>query len=64
MNDHICRVETLLEMRDHHGHPFYDGGGGGEGGRGCIVRDVEEPGTVGIFYQAKKGWNKYFKCFK
>ena len=53
-------------MRDHHGHPFYDGGGGGggEGGRGCIVQDVEEPGTVGIFYQAKKGWNKYFKCFK
>ena len=38
MNDHICRVETLLEMRDHHGHPFYDGGGGGgEGGRGGVV---------------------------
>ena len=30
------------------------GGGGGEGGRGCIVRDVEEPGTVGIFYQAEQ----------
>ena len=46
MNDDICRVATVLEMRDHHGHPFYDGGGGGgEGGRGCIVRDVVEPGT-------------------
>ena len=41
MNDHICRVDTLLETRDHHGHPFYDGGGGGggggEGGRGGVV---------------------------
>ena len=36
MNDHICRVETLLETRDHHGYPFYDGGGG-EGGRGGVV---------------------------
>ena len=43
MNDHICRVETLLEISDHHGHPFYDGGGGGEGGRGGVVpvRPVE-----------------------
>ena len=37
MNDHICRVETLLETCDHHGHPFCDGGGGGEGGRGGVV---------------------------
>ena len=29
MNDDICRVATVLEMRDHHGHPFFDGGGGG-----------------------------------
>ena len=48
-------VELQPEERDHRGHPFYDGGGGGgEGGRGCIVRDVEEPGTVGIFYQAEQ----------
>ena len=37
MNDHICRFETLLETCDHHGHPFCDGGGGGEGGRGGVV---------------------------
>ena len=30
-------------------------------GSGSETRDVE-PGTVGLFYHAKKGLNKHFKC--